>query len=363
MGTGGQTQYLLLGKKRLSRKSAISIIEIYTAAPEVSMKWIKASIQTTPAGTEPLSEFLLSHGIAGVEIIDPREFGVFSNQDPSSWDYVDGALLEMSDAAYVVFYLLADDDGFFALEQIKSELPSLESSPVGVGSLALSTERVDDADWLDEWKKYFAPIRIGRVGIVPAWDNGFAPLFPPPEVTFTLDTGSAFGTGQHATTYLCVQALQDVLVPGQWVLDIGCGSGILSVVGLLLGAGGVCAYDIDPAAVSATRRNAALNPVDVTRLHVAQGNILTDGLILEESPKINFDIIMANIVADVIVALAPKILDLLALGGRFIASGIITGRDGDVASALGANGLDVIENRVMDGWHCLICKRAGESLA
>lgn len=323
------------------------------------MEWTKIGITTTSAGTEPLTGLLLSCGISGVEIIDPEEYSVFLEQDKSSWDYVDEKMLGnfCSNRTEVIFYLSADEEGGAALDRIKKRLANFSLPYIDMGSLAVKEERVDDTIWLNEWKKHFAPIYIGRVAIIPEWEK--APDLPKGiETVFILDPGSAFGTGQHATTYLCVEVLQERLKPGDIMLDAGCGSGILSVIGLLLGAERVVACDIDPSAVSATRKNAALNPVDASRLMILHGNIITDENMRSDIGKRTYDIIAANIVADVVIALLPFIPALLSKGGFFIASGIIDDRAGDVIAALAGSGLAMVSNKEMDGWFCLVCTHA-----
>jgi len=321
------------------------------------MKWQKIQIDTTSAGTDALTGLLLNFGIAGVEIIDPKEFTVFLEQDKSAWDYVDETLVKIPDGdhASVVFYLADDDVGAATLREIEAAIAQFSLPHIHLGTLKIHTLKVDDADWLDEWKKHFAPIRAGKVLILPAWEVEIPIQNPPPEITFTLDPSSAFGTGQHATTFLCVEALQAKLKRGQSLLDAGCGSGILSLIGLLLGAGEVFACDIDPAAITATLKNAELNPIDITRLRVMHGNILTDSTIRSALNGRKFDIITANIVADVVIALLPEIPALLTSGGFFIASGIIDDRVGDVLAALARLNFTVISNEKLDGWHCLVC--------
>ncbi|MCL2499992.1 MAG: 50S ribosomal protein L11 methyltransferase [Defluviitaleaceae bacterium] len=320
------------------------------------MIWTKVSVQVTSAGVELVTGLLLSCGINGVEVVDPREYDAFLQQDKKSWDYVEDWLVNAPavDCAQVVFYLSADAEGEAALVQIKNRLNELSDSGIDAGPLTVSTENVDDATWLDEWKKHFEPIRVGRVAIVPVWDTA-SPLSPAPEIVFTLDPGSAFGTGQHATTYLCVEALQEKLLPGQMMLDVGCGSGILSVIGLLLGAKSVVACDIDPSAVSAARRNAELNPVDLNRLQILHGDMIGDDAMRAVIAECKYSVIVANIVADVVIALLPFIPALLEKGGYFIASGIIDERAGDVITALDDHALKLISNKKMDGWHCMVC--------
>ncbi|MCL2603622.1 MAG: 50S ribosomal protein L11 methyltransferase [Defluviitaleaceae bacterium] len=323
------------------------------------MEWSKVSIQTNSSGIEPLTDLLLTCGISGVEIIDPREYNVYLQQDKTSWDYVDESLVNIpaDDRAYVVFYLPADANGDAELARIKDRWGMLHDCGIGADEPSVTVQRVDDTAWLDEWKKHFAPIRIGKVAIVPAWEAAELPP-PQPEVVFTLDPGSAFGTGQHATTYLCVEALQERLKPGHTMLDAGCGSGILSVIGLLLGAERVAACDIDASAVSAARKNAELNPVALDRLCVLHGNIITDDKLRADIGAFEYDIIAANIVADVVIALLPFIPVLLKKSGVLIASGIIGERAGDVLAALPDNGLALVSSKEMDGWYCMVCTHA-----
>jgi len=315
------------------------------------MEWIKVTAHTTAGHIEPLTALLIDHGVQGVEIIDPREYSVFLEQDKKSWDYVDAALAQLptDDAACVVFYLSADAPGEAALDIISAALAD------SVYVLRITSERVNDENWLHEWKKYFTTIRAGRVAIVPAWED--APQ-PPADVTFILDPGSAFGTGQHATTFLCVEALQEYVRPDALLLDAGCGSGILAIVGLLLGADKAVACDIDPSAISATHKNAALNGITPSRLQVLHGNLLTDTHLREVVSAQKYDVIVANIVADVVIALLPLVPALLHEGGHFIASGIIDERGADVRDALAPNGLKLVDEQLLDGWHCLVCTHA-----
>jgi len=341
------------------------------------MKWTKVCIHTASAHIDVLAAWLPDFGIAGVEIIDPQEYAVFLAQDKTAWDYVDDALVNIptDEASCVVCYLPADAQGAQTLTQMKEALPQLTFDT------QLAVESVDDEDWLEEWKKHFAPIRAGRVIIVPAWDASLqgkahsdnvsisdnlsvpealaadGSAVDAKEITFVLDPGSAFGTGQHATTFLCVQALQDYVQPGYVLLDAGCGSGILSIIGLQLGAARVVACDIDPSAISATYKNAALNQIDPAHIQVLHGNIITDPSTRDTVTAQQYDIVVANIVADVVIALLPLVPALLKPGGIFIASGIIDDRAADVHAAL-PSGLFLVSDEKREGWHCLVCARA-----
>lgn len=319
------------------------------------LEWVKVSINTASVGIEIITGLLIDMGIAGVEIHDPSEMeAFFSAADSSAWDYIDDSLFKpgqacaKSDGASVIFYLGTDTESYELLTRIKHKVENIQEP---IGPLRITTETVDDQLWLHEWKKHFRPFRIGRVLIVPEWE---ALSYKRDDIVFTIDPGSAFGTGQHATTMLCIEALQKHIKAGNKVLDIGCGSGILSIIGLLLGAKQSVACDIDPAAVEITKRNAVLNPVDPHHLEVHTGNILSDPGLQNKIFQQKYDVIVANIVADVIIGLAPLIPSLLASDGVFIASGIICERLEDVKSALTATGLSIIGNKHSEGWHCVV---------
>ena len=320
------------------------------------MEWIKVSVTTTAEGTEHVAAFLDEMGIGSVEIIDPSEYAVFLAQDKQSWDYVDPSLVQLpvKNEAVVIFYLSTGNHDKEQLASIRKEIARLTAPGIDLGALAVRSIVVNDEDWLHKWKDFFTPIRVGRVDIVPDWE---AKPSPPAEVTFVIDPGSAFGTGQHATTYLCVDVLQNHLKPGQQLLDVGCGSGILAVIGLLLGASSVVACDIDASAITATHKNATLNAVDGARLEVLHGNILTDETLRHVINGRRFNVVIANIVADVVLALLPMILDLLTENGLFIASGIIDGRDEEVLSAFKEYGYAIVAHHKKEGWHCLVCGR------
>ncbi|MCL2404776.1 MAG: 50S ribosomal protein L11 methyltransferase [Defluviitaleaceae bacterium] len=322
------------------------------------MEWLKATIKTNTQEVEVIVALLIDMGIYGVEINDPSEMEAFFASTPSQWDYVDESILasfpagQQNTEAYVVFYVGTDDESTQLLSQVRDKLNNIQELPLA-SRPALFTETVNDESWLHEWKKHFHPFMIGRVHIVPKWETTPQPIEG--DVTFTIDPGSAFGTGQHATTMLCIEALQDIVSPGDEVLDIGCGSGILSIISLLLGSGAATACDIDPSATEVTKRNAALNPINPNSLQVYTGNILTCPDLQKKLKRKSYNIVIANIVADVIIELAPHIRNFLTLDGTFIASGIICERLDDVKLALKGH-LEIIDIKVSEGWCCVVAK-------
>ena len=316
------------------------------------MEWNKLEIKTTSQGAEIISAMLLDLGIGGVEIIDNAEIVELIEKGSKEWDYVDESLLHKEkEIASVIAYLGVDKESLAQYSRIASELEKLKSVD-GFGQLSLSQTTVNDQTWLHEWKKHFHPFAIGRVLIVPEWDRNVD--HKEDEIVFTIDPGSAFGTGQHATTKLCIEALQEYVTPGINVLDIGCGSGILSIISQLLGARSVTACDIDPAAVDITQKNAALNPVDLASLHVHVGDINTCPHLQNIITPHGYDIVIANIVADVIIQLAPQVKSFMKPDGIFIASGVITQRLEEVLAALQDSGLTLAGTKTQDGWCCIV---------
>jgi len=321
------------------------------------MEWTKVSIETTSDGADIIIAALTDEGISGFEIIDSTSRSAFFLEASQQWDYVDDSLLTNSSVkqeAYVVFYLGKDAESTDLLKRVKIVLGSLvnvSASPSLLGSLALCAETVNDQDWLHEWKKYFKPFAVGRVLIVPEWEAGKHDG----DIVFTIDPGSAFGTGQHVTTMLCIQALQGYLNAGDKLLDIGCGSGILSIISLLLGAKNAVGCDIDPVAIEVARKNAALNPIANDALKLYAGDMLSD-LGLQRRIGQGYDIVVANIVADVIKGIVPLVPTLLNPQGLFIASGIIDTRYDDVIETLVANQLTIVETTSSEGWYCVVAR-------
>jgi len=315
------------------------------------LNWTKATIKTTTSGIEIVTALLMDLGIFSVEINDSSEMAAFFTGTSPDWDYVDDELLNAkkltvkNSEASVVFYLGTGSDSTLLLSCINDKIKSMKSTL----DLSLHTETVNDQDWQHEWKKYFHPIKIGKVLIAPEWE----PVNSSSEIVFTIDPGSAFGTGQHATTMLCIESLQDYIQPGCNVLDIGCGSGILSIISLLLGAKQAIACDIDPSATEVTKKNASLNPIDPDNLILYTGDFISVAKLQKEINCFKYDIVLANIVADVIISLAPLINNLLAPNGVLIASGIIIDRLDDVKSELATNNLSIVQTKEYDGW-CLV---------
>ncbi|MDE7261930.1 MAG: 50S ribosomal protein L11 methyltransferase [Oscillospiraceae bacterium] len=317
------------------------------------MKWLALHIDTSPAGLDPVETMLSSLGIDGLVIEDEADFRRFLEENRQYWDYVDEDLdRSMTGKCRVTFYVEEDEKGFTLVAAVRIALARMKEVHPEYAPLIMTIDGLEDADWENNWRAFYKPMEIGeRLIVVPDWESAD----PGDRVELRLEPGLAFGTGSHATTRLCLTALEKYVEPGMKVADLGCGSGILSIAALLLGAGTAFACDVDGKAVDIACANAALNGVGKDRYTVRAGDILSDAGLQSELGD-GYDIVAANIVADVIIALAPAAARLLKKGGLFIASGVIDGREAEVRDALERNGFTVKEANRSEGWHSFVCR-------
>ena len=317
------------------------------------MKWLALHIDTSPAGLEPVEAALSALGIDSLVIEDEADFRRFLEQERQYWDYVDEDLdRSMTGKCRVTFYAEENEAGFTLVAAARIALAKLKEAHPEYAPLIMTIDGVEDADWENNWRAFYKPMEIGeRLIVVPDWETAD----PKGRVELRLEPGLAFGTGSHATTRLCLTALEKSVKPGMRIADLGCGSGILSIAALLLGAGEAFACDIDEKVVDIAYANAALNGVGRDRYTVRAGDILTDAGLQKELGG-GYDIVAANIVADVIIALAPAAGKLLKKEGLFIASGIIDSREPEVRAALEGCGFAVAETGRSEGWCCFVCR-------
>lgn len=319
------------------------------------MNWAEVSIETTTQGIEILTGFLMVHGVNCVMIEDANDFNAFLNDTTIHWDYVDEELMKMQHCVTKVKFYLADNpQGFEILNQIKADIKYLQKDhEIDLGTLHIDISYKEEEEWETAWKKYYHPISVSsRLTVVPEWEEYHA---KEGEKILLLNPGMAFGTGGHNTTRLCLTMLDELDPAGKEVLDMGCGSGILSIASLLLGAKEVTAIDIDELATKISHENAALNGVDNENFTVYCGNILEDNDLADMVGQKPYDIIVANIVADVIIAMAPLFQRFIKKDGTLIVSGIIESRAHEVTDRLEAVGFSIEEVREDNDWVAAVC--------
>ena len=306
------------------------------------MEWIEAVIPCAGEEIESLCEKLNAWGIDAISIEDESDFKNFLENNRRYWDYVDEDLLDrFRGGSQIKCWLPDDEDGRKAAGELEEKL----SRPVML--------RIrNDSEWENNWKQYYTPLEIGdRLLIVPAWES----TEDTQRVVLRLDPGLSFGTGNHATTRMCLEAMQELDMGGKRVLDLGSGSGILGLAGLLLGAESVLACDVDPKAADAARENAALNGLGNERYKTRTADILEDSAAWNALGT-GYDLVLANIVADVIIPLSAMAPAVLAKGGYFLCSGIIEGRQTEVEPALRNNGFTIERHLHQEEWHCYLCR-------
>lgn len=321
------------------------------------MDWIKVSVFTTSEGIEPLSGRLYALGITGLEIEDEKDFKDFLENNKQYWDYVDDELIKEKEGETKVNAYVSDNvSGHEMLSAIRGTVAQMKAldEEKKFGRLEIEINNTKEEDWANNWKKYFHPLEVGeRVMIKPEWEELTSPT---DRIVFNINPGMSFGTGSHYTTQLCIEGLEKYITPETKVLDLGCGSGILSIISLLLGAKSAFAVDIDPNAVDIAYQNAERNNIDKSKYTVKAGDIITNEPLQKEIAKDKYDVVLANIVADVIIALAPKAREYMKDGGVFITSGIIEDRLDDVKEALDRCGFKIEKITQRKDWVSIICR-------
>jgi len=318
------------------------------------MDWIQITIYTTSEGIEAVSGRLLQLGIYGIEIVDEKDFKDFLEENKSIWDYVDDDLIrEKEGETCIKTYISATDpDTLASIKTSMAELKEYDKDGI-FGRLEIILDDIKEEDWSNNWKKYFHTMEIGESLIVkPFWEQ--TPVTD--KKVFEINPGLSFGTGSHHTTRLCLEDIQNTVKAGDKVLDLGCGSGILSVVSLMYGADCAVAIDIDPNSLDTAYDNLRRNNLPKEKYDVIIGNILSDEELQEKILEEKYDLVLANIVADVIIASLPLVKKAIKPDGTFITSGIISDRAEEVIDAIKENGFTIIsENRSAD-WVELKCK-------
>lgn len=315
------------------------------------MQWIELTIKTSSAGIELVAARLTALGFDSFIMDDQEEFHDFLEQNQQYWDYVDENLeAQMQGLSQIRLYVEDSPEvpqtvAFLQgqLSQLPDQFPSLDFGP-----LTVTCEIKQDEDWENSWKQFYQPLAIGqKLLVVPQW---LSPENPEGRIRVVLDPGMIFGTGAHASTQMCMMALEEAVHGGERVVDLGSGSGILSFTALLLGAATSVGVDIDPKAEDIARENAAMNGLGPDRFQAVTGNVIDDRARMEELAAGGYDLVLANIVADVIIPLAPVVPHFLRPDGTFICSGILETRLGEVRAALEAAGLCITDSRMVADW-------------
>ncbi len=314
------------------------------------MNWIEKQIITASAGVDALCAMLTDLGIKGFSIADPADFQEFLQNKEGKWDYIDQDLLGMAQGDTTVTVYLPDNaqgaEQLVALRAMLAQIHARDDAQL-FGTLELTLKNVREEDWANNWKQYFKPFTVGeRLLIKPSWEMCENPWN---RAVLEIDPASSFGTGQHHTTRLCLELLEQLMHPGDRVLDLGCGSGILSIGALLLGASGATAVDIEENAAATATENARKNHIDPTLYRVFCGNVLEDETLCREIGD-GYDLICANIVADVLIAMKQLFRQFLRPEGSLIVSGIIMERRDEVLDQLKKAGFALLEVREKEGW-------------
>ena len=322
------------------------------------MDWIQVKIVTKKDGIEPVLGLLYDLGISGTEISDKDDFKEFLENNRKYWDYVDEELEKLKTAdTMITLYLSNDKEGEDTLSLIKREIKSLKETDKEdlFGTLEIITKSVKDEDWSENWKQYFKPLKIGeKVLIVPEWEE-----IPETDRTvFIINPGMSFGTGSHESTQMCIEEAEKIISSGTTVLDLGCGSGILSVISLLLGAKKVSAVDIDAMAVEVSYENLKLNGIEREKLSAFQSDVTVDEEMRKKFKEEKSDLVFANIVADVIIPLSSFVGDFMTDDGYFICSGVIKERTEEVKNTLIQNGFELVKLRQKGEWSAFVMKKA-----
>lgn len=325
------------------------------------MEWIEVFISVNQTGLEPVAGVLYECGLTGLMISDEADFQEFLESPHRDWDYIADELIEEKQKLEtgITFFLRDNLYGREQLAQIKSAVAVTkeQEKELDLGTLEMTMKNVQEEDWANNWKKYFKPFPVGeKIMIKPSWEELTEPT---DKVILKIDPGHIFGTGTHETTQLCMELIETYLKKDDMVLDIGCGSGILSIASLLLEAKEADAVDIDPNAMEIAYENSDRNDIPREKYHVCAGNILEDEALHAKYSGKKYDMVEANIVADVIIALTKKVPSYLKDGGIFLCSGIITERKEDVLSALATGGYSVMEVKEKKGWVAIAARYEG----
>lgn len=316
------------------------------------MKWKQFRLKTTTQAEDIVSSMLADLGIEGVQIEDKIPL---TEQDKEQM-FVD-ILPDIPDddgTAYLTFYLDEEEDVAPVLMNVRKELEDMRAF-LDVGECTIEESETEDVDWVNNWKQYFHQFYIDDILVIPSWEN--VKPEDSDKMVIHIDPGTAFGTGMHETTQLCIRALKKYVTFETEILDVGCGSGILGMLALKFGAKHSLGTDLDPCAIDATHENMEVNGIRKDQYEVMIGNIIDDKAVQDAVGYEKYDIVAANILADVLVPLTPVIIHQMKPGAVYITSGIIEDKENVVVEAVKAAGLEVLEVNHQGEWVSVVARK------
>lgn len=316
------------------------------------MKWKQFRLKTTTQAEDIVSSMLADLGIEGVQIEDKIPL---TEQDKEQM-FVD-ILPDIPDddgTAYLTFYLDEEEDVAPVLMNVRKELEDMRAF-LDVGECTIEESETEDVDWVNNWKQYFHQFYIDDILVIPSWEK--VKPEDSDKMVIHIDPGTAFGTGMHETTQLCIRALKKYVTSETEILDVGCGSGILGMLALKFGAKHSLGTDLDPCAIDATHENMEVNGIRKDQYEVMIGNIIDDKVVQDAVGYEKYDIVAANILADVLVPLTPVIIHQMKPGAVYITSGIIEDKENVVVEAVKAAGLEVLEVNHQGEWVSVVARK------
>ncbi len=316
------------------------------------MKWNQYRLKTTTEAEDIVSSMLMDLGIEGVQIEDK----VPLTKEDKEQMFVDilPEIAEDDGTAYLTFYLEEEEDAASILMNIRKELEEMRSY-LEVGECTIEESQTEDVDWVNNWKQYFHQFYIDDILVIPSWEQ--VEEKDSDKLVIHIDPGTAFGTGMHETTQLCIRALKKYVTSETEILDVGCGSGILGMLALKFGAKHSLGTDLDPCAIDATHENMEVNGIRKDQYEVMIGNIIDDKAVQDAVGYEKYDIVAANILADVLVPLTPVIIHQMKPGAVYITSGIIEDKENVVVEAVKAAGLEVLEVNHQGEWVSVVARK------
>lgn len=315
------------------------------------MNWLEITITTAPTGIDILAGALTAQGFDDLVLEDQQELEGFLEQNRAYWDYIDERLqAQLQGLSRIRLYL--EEDQKEKLRRLQALLEDMKQrGDSSLGTLALDIRPLPETDWEESWKENYPPQNVGQsLVVLPYW---LAEDFESERHPVILDPGLTFGTGAHPSTRMVMANMERMVKPGATCLDLGSGSGILSIAALRLGAGSAVGVDIDPKAEDIARQNAAYNGYGSPEFTALTGNVLADKKLMNRLSSSRYDLVLVNIVADVIIALAPILPGLLEKSSTLILSGILDTRLSEVTAALKAAGLTVVRTDQEEEWRCV----------